>query len=208
MRPARIYDRLGGWYEWLSSGEETVVQQAIDLLNPRRGEAILEIGCGPGKALRRMGSRLELAAGSVTGMDLSWRMAQRALQRCQSSQVSCLVVQADARCLPSADERFDAILMTFTLELFPEYERQLALAECRRVLKTGGRMVVASLAQSLNPGWMERGYTQLHRLLPAWLDCRPIFLESAVCAQGFWVNHTQRISMLGLPVEIILAGRR
>lgn len=102
---------------------------------------------------------------------------------------------------------FDAVFMSFTLELFPEPEIPTVLGECFRVLKERGRLCLASMYDSRERGPMMRLYLWLHRRLPRFVDCRPIRASQYVAEAGFRVEATELLSICGLPVEVVL-GRK
>lgn len=96
-------------------------------------ERLLEVGCGTGLYLHR----LRKLAKVLVGIDLSGGMLRRARGR------GTLLVLADAEQLPFKDGTFDEVLSVTTLQNLPDPVR--ALAEMRRVLHAGGRLVVSSL---------------------------------------------------------------
>lgn len=53
----------------------------------------------------------------------------------------------DLRSLPFADQTFDCLLCTYTLEVMPQAAINQALTEMGRVLRPGGRLVVADLTE-------------------------------------------------------------
>ena len=103
----------------------------------RPGALVLDLGCGKGRFARR----LERAGARVVGFDLSSRMLAEAdgLDR----------VRGSARALPFGDGTFDAVV---AVEVFEHVEDvAVAIAEARRVLKPGGRLIVVDKnAASLN----------------------------------------------------------
>ncbi|MFC2095824.1 class I SAM-dependent methyltransferase [Candidatus Bipolaricaulota bacterium] len=101
----------------------------------------------------------------------------------------------------------DAIFMSFTLELFEEPEIPLLLAECRRVLKPSGRMVVVSMEKKANANAMVKLYEWAHRTFPKVVDCRPIHADRALAEAGFRVTQQTEMRMWGLPVSIVLAKK-
>jgi demethylmenaquinone methyltransferase/2-methoxy-6-polyprenyl-1,4-benzoquinol methylase len=80
---------------------------------------------------------------------------------------------------------FDALFMAFTLELFDTPEIPLVLAECRRVRRSGGRLIVVALSRATPVGWRTRLFERLHDRFPTALDCRPIPAGLALQEAGF-----------------------
>jgi demethylmenaquinone methyltransferase/2-methoxy-6-polyprenyl-1,4-benzoquinol methylase len=130
-------------------------------------------------------------------------MAESKLGRRDVPNVS--LVQADALRLPFADGGFDALFLSFTLELFPLAEVPTLLKESRRMLRRGGRMGIASLLKSDQPGWMEMAYTWAHHRWPAAIDCRPIALQDLLLEAGWHISRSERLSMWGLEVGCVVA---
>jgi len=116
------------------------------------------------------------------------------------------LINTDAVHLPFTDDFFDAIFMSFTLELFDTPEIPKIVSECYRVLKKGGRIGIVSLSKK-NDALLSRMYEWLHELFPKILDCRPIFVEEVVNETGFTTQDASLISMWGLPVEIIVGKK-
>ncbi len=74
----------------------------------------------------------------VAGIDISGPVIQ--LARREFGEARLLAAGADVRALPFADGTFDAIYSMGTVEHFPETDA--AIAECFRVLKPGGRVLM------------------------------------------------------------------
>jgi hypothetical protein len=47
-----------------------------------------------------------------------------------------------------------------------------------------------------------------HDHFPALLDCRPIYVRSALEAQGFEIMDATLVSVSGIPVEVVVGGKR
>jgi len=130
------YDLLAEEYDarWTTYIDRTV-DETLRRLHVRGGESLLDVGCGSGAMLRR------IVDGSPTtrcaGVDLSAAMIGNARGRLPSSVVLAV---ADAEHLPFAGNTFDAVVSTSSLHFWPQ--PVAALAEIRRVLRPGGRVVI------------------------------------------------------------------
>lgn len=207
-----FYDRIAGAYDLIADANERAARQAgVQALAPQPGEAVLELGFGTGNEV------LDLAAlvgpgGRVAGVDVSPGMltvADRKLAAAAPATPVDLRV-ADARYLPFADGEFDAAYTSFTLELFPEADIPLVLAEARRVLRPAGRLGVVSMATvraGHRASGLERAYVWMHRHFPHLVDCRPIDPEGALAAAGFRVTSVQEREIWTMPVRVVV-GRR
>ena len=198
------YDRLSRWYDALAHASEwPFTAQGLRMLQVQAGEAVLEIGCGTGHAL----AQIARAAGGAYGLDLSAGMLAVARKRVAAGGAAGRVhlVQGNAAHLPYAAASFDALLMSFTLELFDTPAIPVVLAECRRVLRPGGRLGVVALAQANRPA--VRLYEWAHRRFPRAVDCRPIPAVAALQKAGFQVAACERGTMWGLPVEMVVGSK-
>jgi len=203
------YDRLSWSYDLLAGTfENRYKDKAIDLLSVSAGEAVLEIGPGTGYALVRL-ARAVGEAGKVYGLEISPRMLERARARVYDAGLEKNVglVQGDAAELPFPDERFDAVFASFVLEIFSPTEIPCVLAECRRVLRPGGRIAVVSLWAAGPRTLMLRLYGWSHNRWPKLIDCRPIHGATDLTAAGFEILERRRQSMWGLGVETAIAKR-
>lgn len=200
-RPARArYDSLSRWYDLLAgSSEQKLAARALALLAVQPGEQALEIGPGTGHGL----AALCRAAGRVAGVDVSAGM----LRHARKAAPAAALCQGDALDLPFAEARFDVLMMAFTLELFAEDEISLVLAECRRVLKPGGRLGAVVMAAREASRWAPRLYRWARQSFPQWVDCRPIQACAVLAAAGFLVSQAIETAVWGLPVDILLAKK-
>lgn len=203
------YNRLSRWYDLFSSEERAIQRQALKLLNPQPGEAILEIGCGTGHLLSGLAKQIG-QAGLAVGVDISHEMgkvvARRLHQKGHDRQSTAIT--GDAVSLPFRSDSFHAAISTFTLELFSEAEIEQVLAELRRVLKTTGRMVIASLNQPDTPSRAVSIYQWFHTTFPHLVDCRPIPVAEVIQKAGMVCTQRSTVNLWGLPVEIIACQRQ
>ena len=109
--------------------------QVREALDPRAGERILDVGCGPGFYCAELAGLV----GSVVGVDQSEAMVDLARRRCAALENVSLHV-GDASALGVDDAGFDA---AFSVQVF-EYvsDTRAGLAELYRALRPGGRVLV------------------------------------------------------------------
>jgi SAM-dependent methyltransferase len=125
----RHFDRWASRYErdLVSRWIETLQRTALETLALEPGDALLDVGCGTGAAVRAAAGTVQRAV----GVDLSSGMVARGRE----------LREADAEALPFEDDAFTAVLCTTSLHHYPHPER--AIAEMARVVAPGGRVVVA-----------------------------------------------------------------
>ena len=169
----------------------------VNLLAPKAGERILDLGSGTGVLTAEIASR----GADILGVDRSEEMISQARRKFPALKFEVL----DARQLRFNAE-FDAVFSSFALELFDSPEIPRVLAEVRRVLRPGGRVGVVSMAKGDGTSVLLRLYEWAHKMLPQFVDCRPIYLEQAVKDAGFRVWQVERVSLLGLPGEIVVGS--
>jgi ubiquinone/menaquinone biosynthesis C-methylase UbiE len=199
-RISRFYDLIAGWSE--QKGRET----GLARLAATNGERVLEIGFGTGLALTAL-ARSVGETGRVCGTDISESMVSLAQTRLEMAGLAGRVelIVGDALALPYPDRSFDAVFMSFVLELFDTPEIPVVLGECRRVIRPGGRVAVVSISSSGPRTLVRRLYEWSHRHFPHVVDCRPIPARDLVESAGFSLTTAERISMWGLEVEIVVA---
>ena len=100
-----------------------------------QGLRVVDVGCGAGPGLRYLTNRGALAL----GLDVSRYALQTALQLAPTSGVA---LNDSSAGLPCADNSADLLLLSELVEHIDD-ARPL-LAECRRVLRPGGRIVVTT----------------------------------------------------------------
>ncbi|HEX8066763.1 MAG TPA: methyltransferase domain-containing protein [Thermoleophilaceae bacterium] len=109
-----------------------------EALAPAPGERVLDVGCGPGYYAAEIREAIG-PEGSVVGVDSSAGMLAVATHRCREHG-GVEFREGDATELPVEDASFDAALSVQVLEYVEDVAA--ALAEIRRALRPGGRVVL------------------------------------------------------------------
>jgi SAM-dependent methyltransferase len=137
---ARTWNAGGEAYDDISRQIADAIEHAVDRLEPRPGERILDVATGTGWAARRIAER----GAQVTGIDFSESVVTTARELSPDGGMSFEV--ADAEQLPYPDGHFDAVLSTFGVMFCARPER--AAKELARVCKPGGRLALATWSTS------------------------------------------------------------
>jgi len=191
------YNSMSRWYDLFTSDEKKFTDIGIQMLDVQPNESILEIGCGTGHALIEFADK----GANVIAIDLSEKMLKVAHRNIGNNKAG--LCQADGFSIPFPNEQFDYVFISFTLELFDTPEIPQVLNEIRRVLITGGKLGVVSLAKQNKLAI--RIYEWFHQRMPTLVDCRPIYLQPVLKDAGFHVQKSTIKTMWGLPVEIVIA---
>jgi ubiquinone/menaquinone biosynthesis C-methylase UbiE len=143
---AQDYEPL--WAQQLSPAQTKLL--ACARLGP--GERVLDVACGTGLVTFAAARRVALGGGHVVGVDISGGMIGAAQRRAVARDLAGVSFQRmDAEFPGFPDESFDVVLCSLGLMYFPDPSR--SLAEMRRVLKPGGRLVVAVWGERQRCGW-------------------------------------------------------
>lgn len=179
------------------------------MLSVREGERVLEIGFGTGASLPALASAAG-KDGRVYGIDISNGMRQTAVSRMKREGLEERVelICGDATALPYGNMFLDAVFICFTLELFDTPEIPVVLNECKRVLKSGGRVCIVALSRTGKERLMVTLYEWAHRKFPAAVDCRPIYVQEALEGAGLKIFKAEDYVMWGLPVEVVGAVKK
>ncbi|WP_018565831.1 class I SAM-dependent methyltransferase [Streptomyces sp. PsTaAH-124] len=131
-----------------------------EVLHPRPGERMLEVGPGTGLQSLHVAPRLG-PHGGLDILDIQQDMLDHVMRRArQRGLANISPARADARELPYPEGSFDAVYLVTALGEIPEPER--VLWEAARVLAPGGRLVVGEF---FDRHWIPFG--RLHRLADA-----------------------------------------
>jgi phosphatidylethanolamine/phosphatidyl-N-methylethanolamine N-methyltransferase len=202
-RYAKIYDTCFG------SLFEPGRRLAIEMLDCRPGQRILEVGIGTGLSLP-----FYPAGVRVAGIDISHEMlrgAQARLRR-QAAGPEVLLARMDAERLAFADDRFDKVVAMYVASVVPSPIR--LVEEMRRVCRPGGELFIVNHFRNTHPviGRVERLLAPLSDMVGFHPDfcldrfCRDTGLEIdeqvPVNAFGYWTLLRVRNRKPGLMPEL------
>jgi len=108
----------------------------------RRGQLVLDIGCGTGALTLRAARR----GAKVTGMDVNPQMLEIARRRLEEEGLADKVELRErgvAELPDEPDEKYDVVMSGLCFSELTEDERKYALREIRRILKPGGLLLIA-----------------------------------------------------------------
>lgn len=171
-RPARmsLYDRL------IAPAVADLAQALQHLLiqDAPIGAQVLDVGCGGGQIPLQMATiRPDLR---LTGIDLAAGQVQRARQRALHAGKTLHFTHASALSLPFAAAQFDLVYSIGSIKHWPQPAQ--GLAECVRVLRPGGRLLVVEVDGDCTPD-------QAHAFVGQWR--LPGVLKPA--ARRFFLNR-------------------
>lgn len=155
FNPPQTYTSAARGYDAAQPGWGRVIDHSLELLRLAPGDAVLDIGCGPGILAVRAAEQVA-PGGSVTGVDVSEGMLEVAREKAAEHGVGDAVAfqLGDMHELPFADGAFDAIVCSYAMF----FARSVTAVgrELWRALAPGGRLVVATIGeQFFEPMWSQ-----------------------------------------------------
>ena len=138
------YDLMGWFHDTFSFRGQwrELRQKTANLARIQPGDAVLDVGCGTGTLALEV-ARLVGRAGRVAGVDPGTeqiaRARAKAARRHEPIEFQIGVIEQ----LPFPDQTFDVVLSTLMMHHLPASLKRQGLAEIARVLKPGGRLVIA-----------------------------------------------------------------
>lgn len=162
--------------------QEMRQKSVVELLNPKKDELILEVGCGNARDLLVFGMRCK----KCVGVDFSSGMIKEGKKDIDKIGLKNIdLIMGSGTSLPFKDESFDKISCSEVIEHIPNYED--AIIEMNRVLKVGGKLVITT------PNWHS-----LYGITRKLLDFvrRFVFKKSSSHPHDEWKTQKEVIKVL------------
>ncbi|MAL03738.1 MAG: ubiquinone biosynthesis protein UbiE [Arenimonas sp.] len=208
--PALRFAALTPWYDravaW-STHETEMKNRVVALAAPRPGERVLDLGCGTGTLLLALA---KAAPGAIlTGLDADPAILVLAAAKIEAAGAQARLLPGRSDALPLPDGRFDLAVSTLFFHHLQPREKHRAVQELRRILRPGGRLVIADFGRA-TAGW-RRGMFHLVRLLDGYSNTRDHAAGSlaSFLLDGGFVD-VQSLSPLPVPlgsIDFLVATR-
>ncbi|MEZ5502730.1 MAG: class I SAM-dependent methyltransferase [Halioglobus sp.] len=133
--PDRLWDRA-------VDRRDTFFDVLFPYAQPPSGAQVLELGSGVGWIMQAMLARFAIA--SITGLDISKNMTEKAQQRWQDPRASYMVYDGQSINLP--DDMFDNIYSVACIQHIEKHHAFIIFEELLRILKPGGHATLHLLS--------------------------------------------------------------
>lgn len=148
---AKLYDsRMRNLYTI-----DALYTNVLTRMAPFEGGGVLDVGCGTGALLFSLRNRFPNAS-ALVGLDASGDMLAEAQKDPRSSELT--LRQASAASLPFPDSSFSRVVSVLAFHRMPVSIKRKAISEVVRVLKPGGRFILADLGETQNFFWGPLGW--------------------------------------------------
>jgi demethylmenaquinone methyltransferase/2-methoxy-6-polyprenyl-1,4-benzoquinol methylase len=170
-RVGEVFSSVAGRYDLMNDLMSLGVHRlwkrfVIDLAGVRPGERVLDVAGGTGDLTAAFAKQAG-PGGLAVLTDINGAMLGQGRARLLDRGVTgAPLAQADAQCLPFADQAFDCVAIGFGLRNVTD--KDAALRSMLRVLKPGGRLLILEFSRPLNPAFARLYDEYSFRVLP-WL---------------------------------------
>lgn len=198
----KVYRSIAPIYDlWSMLTESNARNRCLELADIRDGQKILEVATGTGSAFAEILKRNP--HGSNIGIDLTTEMLSRAKSKAEKLGIrNCSLEVGDAYALPYPNETFDLVLNNYMFDLLPEQDFSTILEGFFRVLKPGGKLVMANMTKA--ECWCSSFAELIYRVKPSLMGgCRGVYLLPYLEYAGFKGMQREYISQMTFPTEVL-----
>jgi demethylmenaquinone methyltransferase / 2-methoxy-6-polyprenyl-1,4-benzoquinol methylase len=158
QRVRGVFDSVASKYDVMNDLMSMGLHRAwkaytVMVANVREGSRVLDIAGGTGDLALAFAKKVG-SSGQVVHTDINEAMLRTGRDRLLSAGVHLPTTVCDAEHLPFPDQYFDVVTVAFGLRNMTH--KDAALAEMRRVLKVGGKLLVLEFSKVAKP--LEKAY--------------------------------------------------
>ena len=146
LKSQSVWNSPGGRYDEISRSIADAIEHAVERVQPRSGERILDLATGTGWGSRVLAQRFPGV--KLTGSDIAEQMLEHARAAAAAQNLPIDYQHADAEELPFANGQFDAVVSTFGVMFVGHLEA--VASEFGRVVRKGGCIVLATWRNDSN----------------------------------------------------------
>jgi len=203
----QVYDSLSKTYDiWGKLAETRARNRSIELADIHDDQKILEVAVGTGLTFYEIVKKNP--TGTNTGIDISPGMLNKAKERLQTlSDANYQLKLGNAFKIEEKSQHFDLLVNSYMFDLIAFNEMDSVLAEFKRVLKKGGKLILANM--TTGETFASGIYSLIYRMSPKLFGgCRGVRLSEKLQRHGFQVKIREYHQQLLFPSEVILALRK
>ena len=141
-------ERVDAWEEVSATQAfQSLRQRILTVADPSPDDVAVDLGAGTGL----LTIALSRSVRHVVAIDISRAMLTRLREHAREHRVTNLsCVEADLRSLPIEDDSVTLAVSNYTFHHLTDPDKELALAEVRRILAPGGRLVICDMMFALS----------------------------------------------------------
>ena len=172
-----LYDRFVRFRETVTTGLGAHGEEALRLHPPKRGQRVLDIGCGFGDTTQRIAG-LVGAGGEAVGVDAAPRFIEDAIREaCEAGLTNTRFLVADVQANLGGEEGFDVAFSRFGTMFFAS--PVAAMRNVRQALVPGGKLVMVVWRRRIDNDWLYRAQTIVEGIVE-----RPEEYDEPTCGPG------------------------
>ena len=126
-------------------------RRLMEAAGVQTGDRALDVGCGPGYFARMLAEAVG-PDGSAVGIDAAPEMVEYASRKARRLS-NCRFQAGTAEALPFPDASFDVVVSSLVMHHLPDEVRLQAVGEMKRVLRSGGTLLLADFMIPEKGGW-------------------------------------------------------